>query len=157
MAAAATLIALGPKTSETRICAPPQSQLVQRDLHRRLADQVGPLHRGDDVGRPHRVGDPLGHRRRMPWAERFPASMTSDQVGRIAMHHAGAEKATDELTNATAWTAAPDLVVDRPPVRVLKDECQICAVAGRPCGGHAMTCAVAGCSACMGVTWERAQ
>ena len=65
--------------------------------------------------------------------------------------------ATNEQTNTAPSTSNPELVVDRPPVRVLKDECLICAMAGRPCGGHAMTCAVAGCSACMGVTWERAQ
>ena len=45
---------------------------------------------------------------------------------------------------------------DRSPVRLLTDDaCHICAIAGRPCGGVAGTCALIGCLACQGVTWIR--
>ena len=51
-------------------------------------------------------------------------------------------------------TPEPD---ERPRLlRVLiEGPCHICAVAGRPCGGNADTCALIGCSACQGVTWRR--
>ena len=70
---------------------------------------------------------------------------------------ASSKDTANQPTNRAVWTAYPDLVVDRPPVRILKEECLICAAAGRPCGGQAMACAVIGCSACMGATWEREQ
>ena len=33
------------------------------------------------------------------------------------------------------------------------DACEICTIAGRPCGGRAATCGAIRCSACQDTTW----